>query len=35
VDRQSLEKTIVENVPPGTDILNLHAFAEGWKRGEG
>ena len=35
VDRQSLEKTIAENVPPGTDILNLQAFAEGWKRGEG
>lgn len=35
VDRQSLEQTIVANVPPGTDILNLEAFAEGWKRGEG
>jgi len=34
VDRQCLEQTIVENVPPGTDILNLEAFAQGWKRGE-
>jgi 2-oxoglutarate ferredoxin oxidoreductase subunit gamma len=34
VHRKSLERTIVANVPPGTDILNLAAFAEGWKRGE-
>jgi len=35
VDRDSLEKTIAASVPPGTDILNLQAFAEGWKRGQG
>jgi 2-oxoglutarate ferredoxin oxidoreductase subunit gamma len=35
VDRESLEKIIVANVPPGTDILNLQAFALGWERGEG
>ena len=35
VGRQSLEKTIKANVPPGTDILNLQAFALGWERGGG
>jgi 2-oxoglutarate ferredoxin oxidoreductase subunit gamma len=34
VDRESLEKTIAASVPPGTDILNLQAFARGWEHAE-
>ncbi len=30
VDRESLEKTITENVPRGTEDLNLKAFGLGW-----
>jgi len=30
VSRLSLERTVEKNVPPGTQALNLRAFAEGW-----
>ena len=32
VDRESLEQTIRENVPKGTEDLNLKAFAAGWDK---
>ncbi len=32
VDRESLETTLRENVPKGTEDLNLRAFAAGWDR---
>jgi len=32
VDRESLEQTILKNVPKGTEDLNLKAFAAGWDR---
>ena len=32
VDRKFLEQTIREQVPPGTEELNLRALDEGWKR---
>ncbi len=32
VDRSFLEETIRQQVPPGTEELNLRALDEGWKR---
>lgn len=32
VDRESLESTIRENVPKGTEDLNIKAFSAGWDR---
>jgi len=32
--RSALEETLRRNVPPGTEELNLRAFAEGWRRAE-
>lgn len=34
VAREALERTVRDNVPRGTEELNLRAFAEGWRRAE-
>ena len=34
VGRQALEKTVQQNVPRGTEELNLRAFDQGWRRGQ-
>jgi 2-oxoglutarate ferredoxin oxidoreductase subunit gamma len=33
IGREALERTLRENVPRGTEELNLRAFDEGWRRG--
>jgi 2-oxoglutarate ferredoxin oxidoreductase subunit gamma len=35
IGREALERTVRENVPRGTEELNLRAFDEGWRRGPG
>ncbi len=34
VSREALEKVVRENVPAGTEELNLRALDQGWQRGE-
>jgi len=34
VGREALEAILKDNVPRGTEELNLRAFTEGWRRGE-